>query len=72
MADSQKVIPEKTEAKVEKAKSFKEARKRGDHIEGLSDWNKRWVGPEGYKGIVAKQLQQFKKEQQERRQEEEK
>ena len=72
LADSQKVIPEKTKAKVEKARSFKEARKRGDHIEGLSDWNKRWVGPEGYKGIVAKQLQQFKKEQQERRQEEEK
>tara|TARA_A100001037_G_scaffold130143_1_gene117829 strand:- start:412 stop:1431 length:1020 start_codon:yes stop_codon:yes gene_type:complete len=72
LADSQKVIPEKTKAKVEKARSFKEARKRGDHIEGLSDWNKRWVGPEGYKGIVAKQLQQFKKEQQERRKEEEK
>ena len=72
LADSQKVIPEKTEAKVEKARSFKEARKRGDHIEGLSDWNKRWVGPEGYKGIVAKQLQQFKRKQQERRQEEEK
>ena len=33
---------------------------------GLSEWNERWVGPEGYKGIVARQMQQFKREQAER------
>jgi hypothetical protein len=32
----------------------------------LNDWNKRWVGPEGYKGMVARQLQEFKKTQQQR------
>jgi hypothetical protein len=32
----------------------------------LNDWNKRWVGPEGYKGMVARQLQEFKKMQQQR------
>jgi hypothetical protein len=42
------------------------ARKRGEGGGGLSDWNIRWVGPEGYKGIVARQLQQFKRVQKER------
>jgi hypothetical protein len=37
-------------------------------LPGLSEWNERWVGPEGYKGIVARQMQQFKKEQAEREQ----
>ena len=31
-----------------------------------NDWNKRWVGPEGYKGMVARQLQEFKKMQRQR------
>ena len=71
LADVQKVIPEKTPEKVALAKQFKQARaghERGDgeRLGGLSEWNVRWVGPEGYKGIVAKQLQAFKKLQQER------
>jgi len=66
LSDVQKVIPEKTPEKVEKAKSFKEARKAGDPIDGLNDWNVRWVGPEGYQGMVARQLQAFKKEQREK------
>ena len=49
LAPSQKVIPEKTPEKVDKAKAFKDARKSGAEIDGLNDWNLRWVGPEGYK-----------------------
>ncbi len=63
LADLQKVIPEKTPEKVDKARGFKDARKAGADIDGLNDWNVRWVGPEGYKGIVARQLQAFKAEQ---------
>ena len=66
LADVQKFIPEKTPQKVEKAKAFKQARKDGAEIDGLSDWNERWVGPEGYKGMVARQVQAFKKAQRER------
>ncbi len=63
LAELQKVIPEKTPEKVDKARGFKDARKAGADIDGLDDWNVRWVGPEGYKGIVARQLQAFKAEQ---------
>lgn len=66
LAPLQKVIPEKTPEKVAKAGAFKEARKSGAEIDGLNDWNVRWVGPEGYKGIVARQLQAFKALQRER------
>lgn len=66
LAEVQKVIPEKTPEKVEKARGFKEARKNGDPIDGLNEWNIRWVGPEGYKGMVARQLQEFKKLQREK------
>ena len=66
LSESQKLIPEKTPEKVAKAKGFKEARKNEDAIDGLNDWNVRWVGPEGYQGIVARQLQAFKKEQREK------
>ena len=62
----QKFIPEKTPQKVEKAKAFKQARKDGAEIDGLNAWNERWVGPEGYKGMVARQVQAFKKAQRER------
>ncbi len=61
LADFQKVIPEKTPEKVTKAKGFKQARKDGDEISGLDEWNIRWVGPDGYQGIVARQMQEFKK-----------
>src|SRR5687767_3347977 len=66
LAEPQKEIPEKTPEKVAKAKAMKEARQKGDMPPGLSDWNRRWVGPEGYKGMVAKQMQAFKKAQKER------
>ena len=63
LAESQKVIPEKTPGKVALAKQFQLARKSGEPVAGLNEWNVRWVGPEGYKGIVARQLQEFKREQ---------
>jgi ferredoxin len=63
LADIQKVIPEKTPEKVDKARRFKDARKAGEDIDGLNDWNVRWVGPEGYQGIVARQLKAFRAEQ---------
>ena len=66
LADLQKVIPEKTPEKVDKANAFKKARKSGAEIDGRNDWNVRWVGPEGYQGIVARQLQAFKAMQRER------
>ena len=33
----------------------------GEKIAGLDDWNVRWVGRDGYQGIVARQLQEFKR-----------
>ena len=75
LADVQKVIPEKTPEKVALAKDYKAARaahERGEgDLAGLSDWNARWVGPEGYKGMVAKQLQAFKQAQARKREESE-
>ena len=66
LASIQKTIPEKTPEKVAKAKAFKEDRKSGAEIDGLNEWNVRWVGTEGYQGMVARQMQAFKKEQAER------
>jgi epoxyqueuosine reductase QueG len=67
LADIQKVIPERTPEKTAKAAAFKQARKAGGHdLPGLSEWNIRWVGEKGYQGIVAKQLQEFKKRQKEK------
>jgi len=63
LSDVQKRIPERTPEKERKAKGYKQARIDGEEIVGLNDWNRRWVGPEGYKGMVARQLQAFKKEQ---------
>jgi epoxyqueuosine reductase QueG len=71
LAEPQKVIPERTDAKRTLVAGFKAARKAGDEIPGLSDYNKRWVGPEGYQGIVARQLQAFKKAQRARAEAEE-
>ena len=59
----QKMIPERTPEKVDKAKGYKAARKAGSEIPGLDDWNVRWVGPDGYQGIVARQLKTFREEQ---------
>ena len=71
LADIQKVIPEKTPEKVAKAADFKQGRKAWEKdekhdIPGLSEWNLRWVGEKGYQGIVAKQLQEFKRLQKEK------
>ena len=63
LADPQKAIPEKTPEKVTLAKARQAARKRGEPIAGLDAWNIRWVGPEGYQGIVARQVQGFKQRQ---------
>jgi epoxyqueuosine reductase QueG len=65
LADVHKHIPEKTPEKVALQQKYREARKSGAAQGGLSEWNVRWVGPEGYKGMVAKQLQEFKKRQKE-------
>ncbi len=71
LADIQKVIPERTPEKTAKAAGFKQARKEGGHdLPGLSEWNVRWVGEKGYQGIVAKQLQEFKRLQKEKEEEE--
>ncbi len=66
LADFHKVIPERTLETNEKAKGFKQARKEGADIAGLNDWNVRWVGPDGYQGIVARQFAEFRKEQKSR------
>ena len=66
LAELQKEIPEKTPEKVALQQKFKSDRKSGADLPGLSQWNVRWVGEEGYKGIVARQLQEFKKRQKER------
>ena len=66
LADIQKHIPEKTPEKVAKAAAFKQARKEGHDLPGLSEWNIRWVGEKGYQGIVARQLQEFKRLQKEK------
>jgi epoxyqueuosine reductase QueG len=68
LAEPQKFIPEKTPEKVPLAKNMQTARRRGEPGDGLNAWNIRWVGPEGYQGIVARQLQEFKRVQQERAQ----
>src|SRR5256714_3948575 len=59
LIDAQREIPEKTPEKVALGKAFKERRANGEEIAGLDAWNVRWVGPDGYRGIVARQLQTF-------------
>jgi len=66
LAEVQRDIPEKTPEKVALGRSYKESRARGEEISGLDAWNVRWVGPDGYKGIVARQVQAFKRQQQAR------
>jgi epoxyqueuosine reductase QueG len=63
LAEFQKAIPEKTPEKTALGRLWKQDRAEGKPIAGLSEWNARWVGPEGYKGMVAKQLQEFRKKQ---------
>ncbi len=66
LTEAQRLIPEKTPEKVAKAASYKDARRRGDEVPGLNSWNVRWVGPQGYKGLVGRQIQEFRREQAER------
>jgi epoxyqueuosine reductase QueG len=66
LADHQKQIPERTPEKVALGRAYKSARKTGAPVDGLNDWNIRWVGVDGYQGIVARQLQDFKRRQRER------
>ena len=66
LAKPQKAIPEKTPQKVAKGQGFKAARAEDHKISGLSNYNTRWVGEEGYQGIVARQLKAFKTEQRDR------
>src|SRR6202045_1882456 len=63
LAETQKKIPERTPEQLALGKEYQAARKRGDAISGLDEWNIRWVGPDGYQGMVARQLQEFKRAQ---------
>jgi epoxyqueuosine reductase QueG len=65
LADVHKHIPEKTPEKVALAKRYKRAREANEPLPGLSEWNVRWVGAEGYRGMVARQLQAFRQRQRE-------
>src|SRR5260221_479464 len=65
LGEVQQVIPERTPEKTATQKQCQQARKAGEPGGGLSEWNARWVGPEGYKGMVARQLQEFKRKQKE-------
>src|SRR5438876_764998 len=60
LADHQRTIPEKTAEKVAKGRAYLDARRNGSPGDGLNSWNVRWVGPEGYQGLVARQLQAFR------------
>lgn len=66
LAEAQKTIPEKTPEKAALGREWKARRERGEPVPGLSEWNARWVGPEGYRGMVARQLQSFRQAQRER------
>jgi epoxyqueuosine reductase QueG len=65
LADVHKHIPERTPEKDLLHRKYKQDRKTGAPVAGLSEWNRRWVGPDGYKGMVAKQMQEFKRRQKE-------
>lgn len=66
LAEDQKVIPEQTPQKIARGQAMKEARRRGEDVPGLDDWNIRWVGPSGYSSRTAKKVRQdFKARQRE-------
>ncbi len=48
LSDEHREIPEKNTEKVALAKQMQADRKAGKDLPGLSDWNIRWVGEEGY------------------------
>ena len=49
MAQRHKTIPEKTDERVVKLKTYREARKNNESIPGLDPWRLRWIGEDGYK-----------------------
>jgi hypothetical protein len=55
------VIPERTPEKLDKGRAFKDARKAGQEVAGLNDWNLRWVGPEGYSGRAVREFNRRRK-----------
>jgi hypothetical protein len=63
LADVQRDIPERTPEKVAKGRGFRDARREGRPGDGLNPWNVRWVGEDGYRGLVARQLQAFREAQ---------
>jgi ferredoxin len=48
LSDAHREIPEKNEHKVTQAKQMVADRKTGKELPGLSPWNIRWVGEDGY------------------------
>jgi len=58
LAQDNKDIPAKTDEKIAKGQAFKAARKEGEEVVGLDDYNIRWVGPDGYTGRAAKEKRQ--------------
>lgn len=66
LAKPQKNIPEKTPEKMAKGIGFRTARLAGETPTGLSDHNIRWVGEDGYQGIVARALKAFRAAQKKR------
>jgi len=48
LADVHREIPEKNDQKVALAKQMQSDQKSGKELPGLSPWNIRWVGEEGY------------------------
>jgi epoxyqueuosine reductase QueG len=66
LAEDQKIIPEQTKEKVAKGKAFLAARREGEDVPGLNEWNIRWVGPDGYTGKAAKRVRQTFRDEQRR------
>jgi hypothetical protein len=48
LSEAHREIPEKTQLKVNTAKQMQADRTAGKDLPGLSPWNIRWVGEEGY------------------------
>ena len=49
LKDAQREIPEKTDAKVARARELLGIRKRGEPIRGMADGRVRWIGEAGYR-----------------------
>jgi epoxyqueuosine reductase QueG len=55
LAEDQRQIPENTPEKIARGKAYKAARRAGEEVPGLDEYNIRWVGPEGYTGRAARE-----------------